>query len=87
MGRKRLYFTAQERQKARRKSSDLWISKNLDKVQAYESNRRIGDRYTRRLEKRRVARYWIKSKYGLSKEDYDKMLIEQGGLCALCKKV
>ncbi len=31
--------------------------------------------------------YWLKSAYGITVEDYDRMLTEQGGVCDLCKKV
>jgi recombination endonuclease VII len=28
--------------------------------------------------------YYLKYRYGLSKEDYERMLDEQGGVCAIC---
>lgn len=39
-----------------------------------------------RREKERRRRYsnWLKIKYGMTVEDYDLMLIQQGGRCAIC---
>ena len=31
-------------------------------------------------------RYHLKHNYGITPEEYDKMLMEQGGVCAMCKK-
>ena len=40
-------------------------------------------------EKRRtqLRRYNLKTKYGLSLEEYDAILIEQNGRCKICKKL
>ena len=36
--------------------------------------------------RKNARKTWLKAKYGLSLEDYDKMLARQGGLCANCGK-
>lgn len=31
-----------------------------------------------------VRKYWLKTKYGMTPEAYDEMLLRQSGLCAIC---
>ena len=35
----------------------------------------------------RQRQYALKSNYGITQEDYQKMVIEQKGLCAICEQV
>lgn len=57
-----------------------WRLRNLEKCRAWDRAR--GGRHTpesRRREK-------LKSRYGISPEQYDEMLKRQGGVCAVCEK-
>ena len=60
-----------------------WEAKNKAKRDTY---RRIWK--TENPEKLKISqrRTQLKKKYGLSLEDYDKLLLLQGGHCALCNK-
>lgn len=40
----------------------------------------------KKLNKHVERRYKLKSKYGLSPEDYDKLFIKQNGSCKICEK-
>jgi hypothetical protein len=60
-----------------------------------ETNARLRERYATDPDyrakclarnRRHARKTWLKAKYGLSLEDYDKMLARQGGLCANCGK-
>jgi len=46
-------------------------------VKEYEAKRLVKDPMFRR-------KRWLKFKYGITIEDYDNMLLEQGSLCAIC---
>ena len=57
-------------------------------VRAYrekiDAERRAGERRRRRRESQRWRR--LRRCYGLSRRDYEAMLAEQGGACAICKQ-
>lgn len=38
-----------------------------------------------RRDSRKQQDYWLRSKYGISSDDRDKMLADQKGCCAICK--
>lgn len=76
-----------------RRSAAEWRAANPDKVR--ERNRTVNrnPEVQRRHQKRwqqseagraSARRTHLKSKYGLSQEDFDRMLTEQGGRCSLC---
>lgn len=52
--------------------------KDPDKRRAYMKE------YRKRLGKDIDRKYWLKKKYNLTVSDYNKMLEEQSGCCALC---
>jgi hypothetical protein len=56
-----------------------WREGNADRYGSYAAAYRRTDAYERSL-----RRSLLKSKYGITPEDYDRMLAEQGGGCLLC---
>lgn len=63
--------------------SKAWREANKERAQAnrkrhYEDNKEHSLTYSRE--------YSLKRKFNLSQEEYDTMLREQGGVCAICKK-
>jgi hypothetical protein len=75
-----------------RESNKKWASDNPDKVRA--KSKRYADSHKPEVAKRwddwysknklRVRENKLKRVYGLSNEDYDKMLQEQSGCCKIC---
>lgn len=54
-----------------------WRAANRDRV--------VGKlRQWQRNHKTNVWRYWLRQRYGISPNDYDQMLKQQGGVCAIC---
>ena len=53
----------------------------------YRKYQREYKRMRRRTEsgKREIRKFQLAAKYGLTPEDYDRMLAEQDGVCAICK--
>lgn len=89
--RKRWYENNKEHFNEQRKE---WAKNNKDKISDYkkkyrENNREKINKHTREYgekfpEKR--TNHWLKSKYGITLDQRNKMIDEQKGLCALCKK-
>jgi hypothetical protein len=77
-------------------SQKVWYAANKEKAKAYgrayyAANKEKLDSYTRAYSKAwyasnpRLRWYrWIKSRFNLAPEQYDAMLIEQSGRCAMC---
>ncbi len=68
-----------------------WKRKNRDKVKEYKKKyyskleaREKRNAWAREYRKRTYNRSDFSKKYGLSREEYDNMLIAQGGECAVC---
>lgn len=53
---------------------------------AHPERHRENDRRYYARNKRKVQDYNLKKLYGLTIEQYEAMLVEQGGVCALCRK-
>jgi Recombination endonuclease VII len=62
------------------KSASLWNKQNKDK---YNSHKRTSGKKTYRTTGKALSLRW---KHGLSLEDYNKMLKEQNGVCAICSR-
>lgn len=61
-----------ERLEAKRRDPEKWKRQSAEEYQRNERNRRDRD---------------LRRKYGITIEDYDRMLAEQNGLCAVCRVV
>lgn len=88
-----------DEQKQRKRERDRrWVAANREKMREYDRRYRASNlervrdlerkRYAANLEKgRRKGRESnFRRKYGLSIEDRRQMVVEQGGLCALCRE-
>mgnify|MGYP001595372411 CR=1 FL=1 len=58
-----------------------WRKNNPDKVR-----KQIQSRYARPSYQRYMRDYHLQLKYGMSHEDYERMLVDQEGLCRVCKR-
>ena len=58
-----------------------WQQENADRLNAYRRE------YRQRPERKRADRDgYLRRKYGIGVEDYDRMFEAQGGVCAICRK-
>lgn len=90
MGRKKLYSgdeKERERQSARKyrnsEKGKITIKHYRSSEKGRENHNKTVRKY-RKTKKGRSANY--QRKFGITLEDYDKMLDEQKGICAICKK-
>lgn len=58
---------------------------NADKRAWYERNRAAVIAYQRGYEDRTKRRSWLKTKYGMTPEEFDQMRDVQDGQCAICR--
>jgi hypothetical protein len=91
-------MTPEERKVKQKEWSAKWRANNKEKHKEHCAKWRANNREQdlankakyRAENKEKIAegyrRHVLQKEYGLSKEDYDRMLEEQGGICAICKK-
>lgn len=94
--RKRLY--REQNAERVRENARLYYKKNADEIKAKakakraqnpESSRRAVKKWQEQNPEkhRRSYKNWhLKKKYGVTIEQYEAMLLQQGGVCAICKK-
>lgn len=61
-----------------------WRAKNPDRLAAYAKKRSDASATARRWGTKKTQ---LEKKYGITTEDHEQMLKEQGGACAICKEV
>lgn len=66
------------REQARQRTAQ-WIEDNRERYDAYKAGYRKTANYARALRKAH-----LKAKYGITPDDYERMLEQQGGGCAIC---
>ena len=73
------YSLLSPRQKARMsESSRLYRSKHKAHIKVFNKRYRLEHKEAIRLQR-------MEKRYGLSKSDYEKLLLKQGGACAICR--
>lgn len=81
--RKREWAKTLEQREKRRLWQAAWREANREKYNAmareYHRQRRTLPEY-----KARRDRYYMQTKYGITPDDYDRMLEQQGWVCAIC---
>lgn len=79
--KKRELAKTPEQRKTRTEYMRLWREKNREKhnKQAQESHQRNKHKHVHKVRERH-----LKSKYGITQADFDKMLEEQNGKCKIC---
>lgn len=70
------------RKSPRRKASAAIASKKYRSTQEYRDWKKLYRASPEQQQKRRE--YEFKRKFGITPADYDRMLVEQGGVCAIC---
>lgn len=95
--RKKKRAWAKKNKKKVKESGDLWRRNNPDKVKASKKSyrlrhlkrvkRQIRKAYNKNKKKYLYNRYraWLWEKYKISREQYEKILKKQKGLCAICR--
>ena len=61
-----------------------WYASNQDKIKAYREYYKSNPEY-RAKKKAYHKKKWLSDEYGLTLEQYEGMLKEQGHCCAICK--
>lgn len=77
-----------------KQTSAAWYEANKERLAAHrvgyrQENKDKRNEYNREWRSRnkdKVVANYIKHAYGLSREEYDALLKEQGGVCAICKQ-
>lgn len=72
---------AAENQDLIKKSRQKWLDSNYEKARVFQRKYKI----TNREKLKRDYRNWrLKNQYGLTEEDFNRLLVEQNGVCAIC---
>lgn len=79
-----LQYTCKDCQKGvQNKYHKEYYAQNGDRIKTRQKKFRDGNRKTIR---EREKAYRLKAVWGLSTEEYESLLIKQGGVCAICKR-
>jgi hypothetical protein len=79
-----IWMTEEQKEKKRKRANAYyWANREkcLAKMKVYASS------HPRIREKKKdyLRKYWLKSKYGLTPEQFEIMKVQQGGVCKICK--
>lgn len=60
-----------------------WVDQNKEKIEEYKEVYRNDPEKTK-ASKKYHRKYWLMKQFGLTPDDYDRMLKDQNGCCAIC---
>ena len=66
------------------KEKQKWVKENWKNVN--DSNKAYNKRYAHIIKGNKLTQYWPGSDWKIATENYNKLLVAQNGVCALCKR-
>lgn len=82
----RQYRSKPENAAKHREISRQWRERNRERHRAYQRDYVARTGYKQLRAPEQVRKWNLKALHGLTPEQYDEMLLAQGGVCAICKR-